>query len=148
MNFIFRRLFLFVNNRFYVFTCHWFSHSSVPGTSTSSVRRTPKHTDSHVTFPDRTMKGKPEKKDWKVIMDVYLIFWIKFQNCFISTCFISLTFDISSAFRFVFWCSNHGCALIQPYTCVCNMCIISSFVINSSVGFIISVHTSPCFFAP
>ena len=89
-----------------------------------------------------------QKNNWKVIMDVYLIFWIKFQNCFISTCFISLTFDISSAFRFVFWCSNHGCALIQPYTCVCNMCIISSFVINSSVGFIISVHTSPCFFAP
>ena len=29
-----------------------------------------------------------QTNNWKVIMDVYLIFWIKFQNCFISTCFI------------------------------------------------------------
>jgi len=41
------------------------SHSSVPETSTSSVRRTPKLTDSQVTFPDSTMKGKPEKRTEK-----------------------------------------------------------------------------------
>jgi len=41
------------------------SHSSAPGTSTSSVRRTPKQTDSHVTFPDRTIKVKPEKRTEK-----------------------------------------------------------------------------------
>jgi len=32
--------------------------------------------------------------------------------------------------RFVWWCGNPGCPLIQPHTCACNMCIISSFVVN------------------
>jgi len=31
-------------------------------------------------------------------------------------------FDVSA--------SNPGCAQIQPHTCVCNICIISSFVID------------------
>jgi len=40
--------------------CKWqqFSHSSIPGTYTLGVRRTPNQTDSDLTFPDRAIKRK------------------------------------------------------------------------------------------
>ena len=39
-------------------------------------------------------------------------------------------FDALLVSHFVFWCGNPGCALIQLDTCVCDMYIISRFVIN------------------
>jgi len=34
------------------------------------VRRTSNQTDWDVTFPDRAINGKSQKKDWKIIIDV------------------------------------------------------------------------------
>jgi len=39
-------------------------------------------------------------------------------------------FDASLVSGFVFWCGNPGCALMDPHTCACNVCIISRFVIS------------------
>ena len=71
MGLIFRNLFL-VNTSFYV-------HPN------RTKRRIPNETDSDVAFSRSCDQGKITEKDWNIIMDVYLIFWAKFQNCPIST---------------------------------------------------------------
>ena len=53
----------------------------------------------------------------------------KFENLF-QLVWFSWFFKASLVFRFAFWCGHPGCALVQPHTCACIMCILSSFVIN------------------
>jgi len=55
----------FVNTSCFAFKCQQFSHSSVPGTYTLGVRRTPNQTDSDVTFSRSCDQGiiKKELKD-------------------------------------------------------------------------------------
>jgi len=65
MDLTFQNLF-FVRTSFYVFNCQLFSHSSIPGTCTLGVRRTPKQIDSDVTFSRSYDQVKITKKDWKI----------------------------------------------------------------------------------
>jgi len=53
---------LVVCTNFYIFKCQQFSHSSVPGTYTLSVRRTPKQIDSDVACSRSCDQGKITKR--------------------------------------------------------------------------------------
>jgi len=54
---------VFVYTSFYVFKSQQFSHSSIPGTYTLGVRRTPNQTDGFVTFARSCDQGKITKND-------------------------------------------------------------------------------------
>jgi len=81
-------------------------------------------------FPDRAIKGKPQKRLEKHIRTFYWSSGTNFKTVLFQLAWFSCLFDASLVSRFVSWCGNRGCALMQPHTCACNMGIISSFVIN------------------
>jgi len=55
---------------------------------------------------------------------------LNFKTVVFQLAWFSWLFDVSLVSRFIFCCGKPGQALIQPHTCACNMCIISSFVRN------------------
>jgi len=70
-----------------------------------------------------------------------------FKTVLFELVWLSWLFDASWVSRFILWCDNSGCELMQPHTCTCKMCIISRFIISdSSGGLIITAHTSPYIF--
>jgi len=105
----------FCNTTSNVLKFQWFSHFLIPGTYTQSVRRTPNHTDRYVTFSRSCDQGKITKKEFNGIIDVQLIFWVKFQNCPISTCLIYLTFWCNTSFPFSFLGANTAVHLCLQY---------------------------------
>jgi len=105
-----------------------------------------------VTLSRSCDQGKRIKKDWKIIMQVYLIFCAKFQNCHISIyASFSWLFDASLVSRFVFSCGNLGCTLVhlqyKPVLAICASFQASS-LIGSSGGLVSTVHTIPYVFCP
>ena len=79
----------------------------------------------------------------KIIMDLYLIFWVKIQNLPISTYLVQLILWYITSFRFVF---------LRQYRRTPVLAICASFrdssLISSSGGLIITAHTSPHLFYP
>ena len=55
----------FVNTSFNLLKRQYISFSSIPGTYTLDVRRTPNQTDSDVTLPRSSYQGKITEKDWR-----------------------------------------------------------------------------------
>jgi len=76
------------------------------------------------------MKGKSQKRIERWLWTFNWFSVPNFKTVVFQLAWFSWLFDASLLSCFIFWCGNPGCALLQLHTCACNMCIISSFVIN------------------
>jgi len=72
--------------------------------------------------------GGDGRKAWKTY--IWTFSWSSSTNFFLQLAWFIRLFGASLVSSFLFWFGNPGCALMGPHTYACNVCIISSFVIN------------------
>ena len=80
--------------------------------------------------PDRAIKGKSQERLAWYVWTFNLFSMTNFKIALFQLVWFIWLLDASLVSSFVFWCGNPGCALMELHTCACNVCIISSIVIN------------------